>query len=401
MAHPVTKIEPDDRKGLGFPCARDTDCLTGRGQSCQEWVCACAPSSPVKVQVQGIDACLPAKALYESCRYHEECSHRSSNMRCVDFLCYCPLPFELRGNGDCLARSFPATIRKPPLTSLIGNQIRSACPLRIPQGGKVPTTSICVRSGPLKSLRPKKPNSSTSNKRTSAPSPSFPSTRLLRVPPDQLRPGGFSPGPTSKTTAMRTCSFTPPVPFAKSSQMLDKSSARSTAQPQPSRLSTTRLMNKILSSSADSSDEDNIVVRVFEDYTTTSQSKSPQKTSLPFMATDMQQREVLPFRNRDCCPVGDDSSLPIEWGTSSDRDRQGSLATGGKQGVTKEGLEEDDPLGKTLFSSFHQSKNVTFLDDVSSVSGADRSHLDEGKTPGQLTAKRSTIFAGTRPYYED
>ncbi|XP_037505337.1 uncharacterized protein LOC119381637 [Rhipicephalus sanguineus] len=344
-------------------------------------------------------------------------------MRCVDFLCYCPLPFELRGNGDCLApkpnlgkliaavtpttllfivvagiggafifrRLFPGDDKKTPTAIASRRPDQKYMTSSYTARSKVPTTSISVRSGPLKSLRPKKPNSTASNNRTNAPSPTFPSTRLLRVPPDQLRPDAFSPGPTSTTTAMRMSSFTPPVPFAKSSQMLDKSSARSTAQPQPSRLSTTQLMNKILSSSADSSDEDNIVVRVFEDYTSASQSKSsrsPQRTSLPFTAAVMQPREVLPFRNSD------GSSLPIEWGTSSDRDRQGSLAvtTGGKQGVSKKGLEDDDPSGKLLFSSFRQSKNVTFLDDVSPVSGAGRLQMDEGETPGQLTAKRSMTF---------
>ncbi|KAL1416830.1 hypothetical protein MTO96_027428 [Rhipicephalus appendiculatus] len=59
----------------------------------------------------------------------------------------------------------------------------------------------------------------------------------------------------------------------------------------------------------------------------------------------------------------------------------------------KGGLEDDDPLGRLLFSSFRQSKNVTFLDDVSSVSGAGRLQVDEGKTPGKLTVKRSTTSA--------
>ncbi|KAL1416829.1 hypothetical protein MTO96_027427 [Rhipicephalus appendiculatus] len=158
------------QQGLGFPCARDADCLSGRGLTCQEWVCACAPSSPVKVQVQGIDTCLPAKALYESCRYHEECSHRSSNMRCVDFLCYCPLPFELRGNGDCLARED----KKNPTVVASRRLEQKSMSSSYSTSSKVPTTSICVRSGPLKTLRPKKPNSTLSKNRTSAPSPSFP-----------------------------------------------------------------------------------------------------------------------------------------------------------------------------------------------------------------------------------
>ncbi|KAH7952844.1 hypothetical protein HPB49_001761 [Dermacentor silvarum] len=423
----------DDRKGLGLPCALDGDCVTGRGLSCQEWVCACAPNSPVKVQVQGIDTCLPAKALYESCRFHEECSHRSVNMRCIDFLCYCPLPFELRGNGDCLApkpdlgkliaavtptslliilvagiggafifrRLFPSDDKKNSTATTLRRPDQRPMSSSFSPRTKVPSNSISVRIGPLKSLRAKKPNLSLQNNRTSAPSPLFPSTRLLRVPPDQLRPDAFSPGPTSTTTAMRTSSFSPPVPFAKSSQMLDKSTARSAAPPQPSRLSTTMLINKLLSSSADSSDEDNIVVRVL-DYNPASQSKSSkqtQRTSLPFTATDPQRREGLLFRKGDGCPADDGSSLPIEWGTStSNWDRRSSLAatSGGKLGATKDGLKygrDDDPSGRTLFSSFRQSKNVTFLDEVSPASAAGRSHLNEENTPGQVTAKPVTTFA--------
>ncbi|XP_072143737.1 uncharacterized protein [Dermacentor andersoni] len=425
--------DADDRKGLGLPCAIDGDCLTGRGLSCQEWVCACAPNSPVKVQVQGIDTCLPAKALYEACRYHEECSHRSVNMRCIDFLCYCPLPFELRGNGDCLApkpdlgkwiaavtptslliivvagiggafifrRLFPSDDKKNSTAGATRRQDQRPMSSSFSPRTKVPSNSISVRNGPLKSLRPKKPNLSLQNNRTSAPTPSFPSTRLLRVPPDQLRPDAFSPGPTSTTTAMRTSSFSPPVPFARSSQMLDKSSARFTAPPQPSRLSTTLLMNKLLSSSADSSDEDNIIVRVLG-YNPASQSKSskqPQRTSLPFTAIDSQWREGLPFRTGDGCAVDDGSSLPIEWGTStSNWDRRSSLAAAaaGKQVAMKEGLKnglDDEPSGRTLFSSFRQSKNVTFLDEVSPVSVAGRSHLNEENTSGQVPAKPSTTFA--------
>ncbi|KAH6935497.1 hypothetical protein HPB50_006282 [Hyalomma asiaticum] len=423
----------NDLLGLGFPCARDDDCFTGRGMSCQEWVCACAPSSPVKVQIQGIDTCLPAKSLYESCRFHEECSHRSANMRCIDFLCYCPLPFELRGNGDCLApkpnwakliaaatptsllfiiaagiggafiyrRLFPGDNKRTSTTTATRRPDQMFMTSSLSARSRVPSNSISVRSGPLKSLRPKKPNSSLPNNKTSAPSPSFLSTRLLRVPPDQLRPDAFSPGPTSTTTAMRTSSFSPPVPFAMSSQMLGRSSARSTAQPQPPRLSTTRLMNKLLSSSADSSDEDNIVVRVLGDCKPESKtSVPPQMTSLPFTATDLQEHEALPFRKGDGCRMDDGSSLPIEWGmsmTTSDQDRRNSLGvtTGGKQGVTKKTLGDgrnDDTSARTLFSSFRQSKNVTFLDEVSSVSIVGRSHLNEGNTSGQLTTKHSSIF---------
>ncbi|KAL3215916.1 hypothetical protein MRX96_033275 [Rhipicephalus microplus] len=350
-------------------------------------------------------------------------------MRCIDFLCYCPLPFELRGKTECLdpkpnlakliTAVTPTTLLFIVVVGIGGallfrrlsssdKKTTTSVASRRPDQkhmvssysarGRVQTTSISLRSGPLKSLRSKKPNSTVSNNRTSVPSPSFPITRLFRVPPDQSRPDAFSPGPTSTTTALRTSSLTPPVPFAKSSQMLDNAATRSMAQPLLSKMSRAWLRNKIFSSSADSSVEDNIVMRVFGDYTPASPSKSsrlPQKTSLPFTVTDTEQPKVLPFRNRNICPEGECSSLPIEWGTSSERDRRGSLAgtTGGKSYGTKEGAEDDDLSGKMLFSSFRQSKNVTFLDDASSVSGAVNSQLDEGKTAGQLTAKRSPIIA--------
>ncbi|KAH7957986.1 hypothetical protein HPB51_028026 [Rhipicephalus microplus] len=309
-------------------------------------------------------------------------------MRCIDFLCYCPLPFELRGKTECLDP-------KPNLAKLIAAVTPTTLLFIVVVGIG---GALLFRSGPLKSLRSKKPNSTVSNNRTSVPSPSFPITRLFRVPPDPSRPDAFSPGPTSTTTAMRTSSLTPPVPFAKSSQMLDNAATRSMAQPLLSKMSRAWLKNKIFSSSADSSVEDNIVMRVFGDYTPASPSKSsrlPQKTSLPFTVTDTEQPEVLPFRYRNICLEGDGSSLPIEWGTSSERDRRGTLAgtTGGKPHVTKEGAEDDDLSGKMLFSSFRQSKNVTFLDDASSVSGVVNSQLDEGKTAAQLTAKRSPIIA--------
>ncbi|KAH8026106.1 hypothetical protein HPB51_016116 [Rhipicephalus microplus] len=89
-------------RGVGLPCAHDSDCIATRGLTCQEWLCACAPVTPVRVEVQGVGTCLSVKALYESCRFHQECSHLNANMRCVDSLCYCPAPFVLRRNGQCL-----------------------------------------------------------------------------------------------------------------------------------------------------------------------------------------------------------------------------------------------------------------------------------------------------------
>ncbi|EEC00693.1 hypothetical protein IscW_ISCW000715 [Ixodes scapularis] len=43
-----------------------------------------------------------AKAMYESCMSNQECSYENPNVQCVDFLCYCPLPFELTDLQQCL-----------------------------------------------------------------------------------------------------------------------------------------------------------------------------------------------------------------------------------------------------------------------------------------------------------
>ncbi|CAN7947559.1 unnamed protein product [Ixodes pacificus] len=43
-----------------------------------------------------------AKAMYESCLSNQECSYENPNVQCVDFLCYCPLPFELTDLQQCL-----------------------------------------------------------------------------------------------------------------------------------------------------------------------------------------------------------------------------------------------------------------------------------------------------------
>ncbi|KAL3222158.1 hypothetical protein MRX96_028895 [Rhipicephalus microplus] len=48
---------------------------------------------------------LAAKSLYESCVSHVECNHDNPNVQCVDFLCYCPLPFVLTEDRRCLARA--------------------------------------------------------------------------------------------------------------------------------------------------------------------------------------------------------------------------------------------------------------------------------------------------------
>ncbi|XP_077520103.1 uncharacterized protein LOC144129918 [Amblyomma americanum] len=42
--------------------------------------------------------------MYESCVSHQECSYQNPNLQCVDFLCYCPLPYVLTEAHRCLAR---------------------------------------------------------------------------------------------------------------------------------------------------------------------------------------------------------------------------------------------------------------------------------------------------------
>ncbi|KAH9376101.1 hypothetical protein HPB48_014491 [Haemaphysalis longicornis] len=45
-----------------------------------------------------------AKSLYESCVSSAECSANNPNVQCIDFLCYCPLPFVLTEDHRCLPR---------------------------------------------------------------------------------------------------------------------------------------------------------------------------------------------------------------------------------------------------------------------------------------------------------
>ncbi|XP_077520187.1 uncharacterized protein LOC144130019 [Amblyomma americanum] len=423
--------DSDDQRGLGHPCTRDGDCVAGRGLSCQEWVCSCAPDSPVTVRVQGVDTCLPAKSLYEACRYHQECSHRSANMRCVDFLCYCPLPFELHGNGDCLepkpvagkiiAAVTPTTILVVVMAALGGTFLfrrafanaedKDSCYSRSAHGrqgqrprngsmaarSKVPSTSISVRTGPLKSLRPKKPGSNLYSQSHEASS--LPATRLIRVPPDRQRPNAFSPGPASTTTAMQTSSFTPPVPFEKSSLALGKS-ALSAVPPAP--LSSARLIDKLLSSSVDLPDEEDISVRVLKDNRPAQHpwfSKVPHGDVLTSTASNFQKRAILPFTKGESSRVDDGSSLPIEWGTLvSNRECHGNRAVLDQSTRHEQGSNgaKDDASGLTLFSSFRQSKNVTFLDcTLSDTVHADRK-LDEEKPAGQLCTARAGYEHGMR-----
>ncbi|KAH7953799.1 hypothetical protein HPB49_012395 [Dermacentor silvarum] len=52
----------------------------------------------------GEPRCVPARSLYQPCRFHQECNHTISAMRCVESLCLCPTPFESTAKGGCTAR---------------------------------------------------------------------------------------------------------------------------------------------------------------------------------------------------------------------------------------------------------------------------------------------------------
>ncbi|KAG0443950.1 hypothetical protein HPB47_014352 [Ixodes persulcatus] len=64
--------------------------------------CACSPETPVHVNDGGHGKCVRAKSMYESCVSDQECSYGNPNVQCVDFLCYCPLPFEITDSQRCL-----------------------------------------------------------------------------------------------------------------------------------------------------------------------------------------------------------------------------------------------------------------------------------------------------------
>ncbi|XP_037568185.1 ATP-binding cassette sub-family C member 2 [Dermacentor silvarum] len=61
------------------------------------------PQTPVHVEVMGEPRCVPARSLYQPCRFHQECNHTISAMRCVESLCLCPTPFESTAKGGCTA----------------------------------------------------------------------------------------------------------------------------------------------------------------------------------------------------------------------------------------------------------------------------------------------------------
>ncbi|KAH9381232.1 hypothetical protein HPB48_014457 [Haemaphysalis longicornis] len=402
------------RRNFGQPCARDDDCRSERGLSCQEWVCRCAFDTPVRVQVQGIDTCLAAKYLYESCRYNQECSHRNAHMRCVDFLCYCPLPFELRANGDCLeARpslgKLIAAISPAALLLIIMGTIGGTFIFRkifhgeeqddntinfLRQNEQIlstqrsaATASVSIRTGPLKSWRPKK-SQPPSNSRSPRPiSPPVPFTRLLRVPPDQLRPDTFSPDPTSTTTVMKTSSFSPPVPFEKSSLTpFDKSSRRSAGR--PPHLSVTGLMEKVFRSSTDSSEDDGIVLRVRRDSNRGAPAPKPSRKDSLALVRSGQRRGLLSFRKDNTINKDVDESAPsYEWEVTAPTHaatRDKTVAAEAEERPEKN-TEQDNHSPHTLSSPFRRSKCVKFADDA--ISGAASDHQRFEKPPAGMTLK--------------
>ncbi|KAH9376109.1 hypothetical protein HPB48_005662 [Haemaphysalis longicornis] len=93
--------------GFGAACSHDAQCAQGLvcTRSEQEASrCVCSPATPVYIQRAGVGMCVRAKSLYESCVSSAECSANNPNVQCIDFLCYCPLPFVLTEDHRCLPR---------------------------------------------------------------------------------------------------------------------------------------------------------------------------------------------------------------------------------------------------------------------------------------------------------
>ncbi|XP_075553833.1 uncharacterized protein LOC142586847 [Dermacentor variabilis] len=95
--------------GLGFggACTHDAQCADGlictRNEQRGVSQCLCSQARPIYVHHAGIGKCVRAKSLYESCVSNAECNRDNPNVECVDFLCYCPLPFVLTEDRRCLA----------------------------------------------------------------------------------------------------------------------------------------------------------------------------------------------------------------------------------------------------------------------------------------------------------
>ncbi|XP_064485579.1 uncharacterized protein LOC135398076 isoform X1 [Ornithodoros turicata] len=105
-------VNPDIEKfGYGISCKSDEECASGLGLACVarrtalHSRCDCARGTPIFIRdTDGVAKCVRGKHLYESCASDLECAHHDKNMKCVDFLCYCPQPYVLTDNQKCLPR---------------------------------------------------------------------------------------------------------------------------------------------------------------------------------------------------------------------------------------------------------------------------------------------------------
>ncbi|KAH6943938.1 hypothetical protein HPB50_000783 [Hyalomma asiaticum] len=307
-----------------------------------------------------------SKSLYESCRFHQECSHRDANMRCVDFLCYCPAPFVLRGNGECreplpssskmIASAAPAAVLLV-ITFVIALAFIAR---RLFSGGKGNEeehnaerpwnhnrlkTATMSRSRPLSAARGRRTVSRSAERNRSVPPPL---PRIIRIPPDRWRYNSASPSkadspiPSSanvSSAGQGSDIYKPPgiTSFQKSPFV-----QRSTPQDPPP-LSAAWLTQKLLASNQnnatdDYDDDDGIVIRVQREY----KNVSPMETTQPKPLQGRQGRWLLPASSgsskscetrreregRDYGYGADRSlSLPIEWSASSDAHR-GSFLEG-------------------------------------------------------------------------
>ncbi|XP_065309376.2 streptococcal hemagglutinin-like isoform X2 [Dermacentor albipictus] len=260
-----------------------------------------------------------AKSLYESCHYHQECSYRSANMRCVDSVCYCPQPFELGGNGECL-ESRPSSGKTftsvAPATILLVITLGIAVAFisrRLFLGGKreeaerdaeIPWNQNRDRHG----IRPK--SATMSRPRSFVPSPSVrrrlralwengewsrseepPLPRIIRIPPDRWQQTSSSPrkgGSPAPSTSAKTSAATRASGSDKTSPGAPCEKSPLVQGPplqEPPPLSAAWLAQKLLASNlhnAWADDDDGIVVRVQREdkkasAMATSQAHPPQR----------------------------------------------------------------------------------------------------------------------------
>lgn len=93
--------------GFGAPCNAHAPCSSALGLACVvsdqgSYHCGCAHETPVFFDEGGMKKCVQAKSVYESCIHNRECSFENPNLQCVDFVCYCPLPFVLTDDHRCI-----------------------------------------------------------------------------------------------------------------------------------------------------------------------------------------------------------------------------------------------------------------------------------------------------------